>query len=164
MDIKNVVHKSIINSQKKLRQFELSNVDDDDNNNSMSQNGCFAVNINGKANGNEDKPLIDELQVTAVDKSFQGSQKKERGSSDTSSNLLNFSSFSNQVSRHDEKSSKYTNIKEGKKAVYTPLEKQVVEIKEKFNDVLLFVECGYKYRFFGEDAQVFYCVFFLTYG
>lgn len=37
---------------------------------------------------------------------------------------------------------------------YTPLEKQVVEIKEKNPDVLLFVECGYKYRFFGEDAEV----------
>ena len=39
-------------------------------------------------------------------------------------------------------------------AKYTPLEKQVVEIKEKNPDVLLFVECGYKYRFFGEDAEV----------
>ena len=37
---------------------------------------------------------------------------------------------------------------------YTPLEKQVVEIKEKNPGVLLFVECGYKYRFFGEDAEV----------
>ena len=37
---------------------------------------------------------------------------------------------------------------------YTPLEKQVMDIKEKNPDVLLFVECGYKYRFFGEDAEV----------
>ncbi|KAF8008565.1 hypothetical protein BT93_K2284 [Corymbia citriodora subsp. variegata] len=37
---------------------------------------------------------------------------------------------------------------------YTPLEQQVVELKEKYPDVLLMVEVGYKYRFFGEDAEV----------
>ena len=36
----------------------------------------------------------------------------------------------------------------------TPLEKQFVDIKAKHSDALLFVECGYKYRFFGDDAQV----------
>ena len=44
---------------------------------------------------------------------------------------------------------------------YTPLEKQVVEIKEKNPGVLLFVECGYKYRFFGEDAEVIKIFFFM---
>ncbi|XP_030463441.2 DNA mismatch repair protein MSH3 [Syzygium oleosum] len=37
---------------------------------------------------------------------------------------------------------------------YTPLEQQVVELKERYPDVLLMVEVGYKYRFFGEDAEV----------
>ena len=36
---------------------------------------------------------------------------------------------------------------------YTPLEQQFVAIKRQHPDVLLFVECGYKYRFFGEDAK-----------
>ncbi|CAI9092199.1 OLC1v1027385C1 [Oldenlandia corymbosa var. corymbosa] len=36
---------------------------------------------------------------------------------------------------------------------YTPLEEQVVELKAKYPDVLLMVEVGYKYRFFGEDAE-----------
>ena len=36
---------------------------------------------------------------------------------------------------------------------YTPLEQQFVAIKCQHPDVLLFVECGYKYRFFGEDAK-----------
>ena len=40
------------------------------------------------------------------------------------------------------------------KLKYTPLEQQFMEIKEKHPDCLLFVECGYKYRFFGEDAEV----------
>lgn len=37
---------------------------------------------------------------------------------------------------------------------YTPLEQQVVAIKAQHPDAVLFVECGYKYRFFGEDAEV----------
>ena len=37
---------------------------------------------------------------------------------------------------------------------YTPLEQQVVAIKAQHPDAILFVECGYKYRFFGEDAEI----------
>ncbi|KAH9324117.1 hypothetical protein KI387_004295, partial [Taxus chinensis] len=37
---------------------------------------------------------------------------------------------------------------------YTPLEEQVVELKAKYKDVLLMIEVGYKYRFFGDDAEV----------
>lgn len=36
---------------------------------------------------------------------------------------------------------------------YTPLEQQFMAIKAEHSDCLLFVECGYKYRFFGEDAK-----------
>ncbi|KAJ2448617.1 Mismatch repair protein msh3, partial [Coemansia sp. RSA 2337] len=37
---------------------------------------------------------------------------------------------------------------------YTPLEIQVLEAKERHPDILLAVEVGYKYRFFGEDARI----------
>ncbi|KAL0738972.1 hypothetical protein Bca4012_015182 [Brassica carinata] len=37
---------------------------------------------------------------------------------------------------------------------YTPLEQQVVELKGKHPDVILMVEVGYRYRFFGEDAEI----------
>uniref|UniRef100_W5KL83 DNA mismatch repair protein n=1 Tax=Astyanax mexicanus TaxID=7994 RepID=W5KL83_ASTMX len=40
------------------------------------------------------------------------------------------------------------------KSIYTPLEQQYMEIKEQYKDTLLCVECGYKYRFFGEDAEI----------
>ncbi|XP_069379604.1 DNA mismatch repair protein Msh3 isoform X3 [Paralichthys olivaceus] len=40
------------------------------------------------------------------------------------------------------------------KSAYTPLEQQVTELKEQHKDALLAVECGYKYRFFGEDAEI----------
>ncbi|KAI8808731.1 DNA mismatch repair protein msh3 [Cladochytrium replicatum] len=36
----------------------------------------------------------------------------------------------------------------------TPLEQQVVEIRSENKDVLLVVEVGYKFRFFGEDAEI----------
>lgn len=36
---------------------------------------------------------------------------------------------------------------------FTPLEHQVVELKAKYPDVLLMIEVGYKYRFFGQDAE-----------
>lgn len=40
------------------------------------------------------------------------------------------------------------------KEKYTPLEEQVVELKAKYKDVLLMIEVGYKYRFFGHDAEI----------
>ncbi|ORX47693.1 hypothetical protein DM01DRAFT_1310070 [Hesseltinella vesiculosa] len=36
---------------------------------------------------------------------------------------------------------------------YTPLEQQVVDLKKKHPGVLLAIEVGYKYRFFGDDAK-----------
>ncbi|KAI3815809.1 hypothetical protein L1987_15491 [Smallanthus sonchifolius] len=36
---------------------------------------------------------------------------------------------------------------------YTPLEQQVVDLKSKHKDVLLMIEVGYKFRFFGKDAE-----------
>ena len=40
------------------------------------------------------------------------------------------------------------------KLKYTPLEQQYIDINKKYPDALLLVECGYKYRFFGDDAEV----------
>ncbi|CAL9062055.1 unnamed protein product [Musa banksii] len=37
---------------------------------------------------------------------------------------------------------------------YTPLEQQVLDLKTKYPDVLLMIEVGYKYRFFGDDAEI----------
>ncbi|XP_078252687.1 DNA mismatch repair protein Msh3 [Rhinoraja longicauda] len=40
------------------------------------------------------------------------------------------------------------------KSAYTPLELQFLEIKKQHRDAVLCVECGYKYRFFGDDAEI----------
>ncbi|KAL5214875.1 hypothetical protein ABZP36_004027 [Zizania latifolia] len=37
---------------------------------------------------------------------------------------------------------------------YTPLEQQVVDLKARHPDILLMVEVGYRFRFFGEDAAI----------
>ena len=42
------------------------------------------------------------------------------------------------------------------KSSYTPLELQFLQVRAQYPDVILFVECGYRYRFFGEDAEVIF--------
>lgn len=56
-----------------------------------------------------------------------------------------------------------TSVNKRTKTKYTPLEQQFIELKEKYPDTLLFVECGYKYRFFGEDAEVSYILYMYMY-
>ncbi|NWR87061.1 MSH3 protein, partial [Furnarius figulus] len=47
-----------------------------------------------------------------------------------------------------------TNLNRRTKSIYTPLELQFMEMKKQYKDAVLCVECGYKYRFFGEDAEI----------
>ncbi|KAL7146352.1 hypothetical protein ABFS83_06G034900 [Erythranthe nasuta] len=49
--------------------------------------------------------------------------------------------------------SRISNFTQASNPKYTPLEQQVVELKARYPDVLLMIEVGYKYRFFGEDAE-----------
>jgi DNA mismatch repair protein MSH3 len=54
----------------------------------------------------------------------------------------------------DTKATRATTTKGKKGPKLTPLEQQVVHIKQKYPDTILVVEVGYKFRFFGEDARV----------
>lgn len=56
----------------------------------------------------------------------------------------------------DKFSSPSTGAATGRKSQvkHTPLEQQYIAIKERYHDAVLLVECGYKYRFFGHDAEV----------
>ncbi|NXD83542.1 MSH3 protein, partial [Halcyon senegalensis] len=47
-----------------------------------------------------------------------------------------------------------TTLNRRTKSIYTPLELQFMEMKKQYKDAVLCVECGYKYRFFGEDAEI----------
>ncbi|NXI92655.1 MSH3 protein, partial [Psophia crepitans] len=57
-------------------------------------------------------------------------------------------SYENAVNTSD------TNLNKRTKSIYTPLELQFIEMKKQYKDAVLCVECGYKYRFFGEDAEI----------
>lgn len=53
-----------------------------------------------------------------------------------------------------QKASDYKPFNKRSKSVYTPLELQYIDVKQQHKDAVLCVECGYKYRFFGEDAEI----------
>ena len=36
----------------------------------------------------------------------------------------------------------------------TTFQFQIIELKQKYPKLLLFIECGYRYRFFGKDAEI----------
>nr|XP_058916636.1 DNA mismatch repair protein Msh3 isoform X5 [Kogia breviceps] len=83
--------------------------------------------------------------VSSEDSKSQTSQKDKTLSHFGSSH----SSYENLQKTSDSKpSNKRT------KNIYTPLELQYLEMKQQQKDAILCVECGYKYRFFGEDAEI----------
>jgi MutS domain I len=59
-----------------------------------------------------------------------------------------------QLSSSSSSSSSIQPANKRSKTTYTPLEQQVVLLKEKYPDFILMVECGYRLRFFGIDAEV----------
>ncbi|KAF9115554.1 Mismatch repair protein msh3 [Mortierella sp. AM989] len=59
-----------------------------------------------------------------------------------------------QSSKTNTVSSRLVSSQKPTKRTLTPLEKQFVEIKDQYPDVILCIEVGYKFRFFGEDAEI----------
>ncbi|XP_030832222.1 DNA mismatch repair protein Msh3 [Strongylocentrotus purpuratus] len=80
-------------------------------------------------------------KLTALKNKFS----RHSGSSTISSPRVSSTGFSDNVS------GKTSRVK---KSQYTPLEQQFMKIKESYTDTVLLVECGYRYRFFGEDAEI----------
>ncbi|XP_055968438.1 DNA mismatch repair protein Msh3 [Sorex fumeus] len=70
--------------------------------------------------------------------------------------LLDLSQFESAQSSHEnlQKTCDPKPPNKRTKSVYTPLELQYMEMKQQQKDAILCVECGYKYRFFGEDAEI----------
>ncbi|KAG0003387.1 Mismatch repair protein msh3 [Entomortierella chlamydospora] len=56
--------------------------------------------------------------------------------------------------KSDAASSRPVSSQKVAKSTLTPLEKQFVEIKDQYPDAILCIEVGYKFRFFGEDAEI----------
>lgn len=97
------------------------------------------IALSGESDGDDD-----QQQTQKNNKRNKNTAKKEGETSTTPSSV--------NVLR-----SKFSTGSSAKKSQlkYTPLEQQYVTIKEHYPDVVLLVECGYKYRFFGQDAEVF---------
>ncbi|KAL6091975.1 hypothetical protein STEG23_028182 [Scotinomys teguina] len=53
-----------------------------------------------------------------------------------------------------QKASDCKSLNKRSRSAYTPLELQYLDVKRQHRDAVLCVECGYKYRFFGEDAEI----------
>ncbi|XP_014113725.1 PREDICTED: DNA mismatch repair protein Msh3 [Pseudopodoces humilis] len=67
----------------------------------------------------------------------------------------NLSQFSASLKSYENsQKSSDTSLNRRTKSIYTPLELQFIEMKKKYKDAILCVECGYKYRFFGQDAEI----------
>ncbi|XP_066568011.1 DNA mismatch repair protein Msh3 isoform X2 [Amia ocellicauda] len=113
---------------------------------------------NGGTGGNDMSPLgrspdesrEEEEEEAACEKSPVNKAKKQDRQG------FNLSQFANASSGGASKKTQLEVSVPNKrtKSIYTPLELQFLEIKQKHKDALLCVECGYKYRFFGEDAEI----------
>lgn len=100
---------------------------------------------------------VTSMDVDEVESSPETSQKNDKngvGSRLDSFKNTNNSSISQSSSVVGPSSFKAAPLRPLPGMKLTPLEQQVADIKNKQPDVLLFVECGYKYRFFGNDAEI----------
>lgn len=73
-------------------------------------------------------------------------------------NLAKHNQFSSTVSKvfgvHPSSNPSQCEAGNAKPSKFTPLEQQVVDIRKEYPNTILIVECGYRMRFFGEDAVV----------
>lgn len=68
--------------------------------------------------------------------------------------LSKFSSDKDRANKESARKAERSKKAKALTAKYTPLELQYMDLRDKYKDAVLFVECGYKYRFFGKDAKV----------
>uniref|UniRef100_A0A6I8R7P3 DNA mismatch repair protein MSH3 n=1 Tax=Xenopus tropicalis TaxID=8364 RepID=A0A6I8R7P3_XENTR len=110
----------------------------------------------GQSNSNAVFENIPEcLQPWSSFKDFAGKQEitPENGGSHSSFGLENVKGRSSSL-KNSENPGEMKMPCRRTKSIYTPLEEQYMEIKSHHTDAILCVECGYKYRFFGEDAEI----------
>jgi hypothetical protein len=88
--------------------------------------------------------------------SFIQSEKKDykEYNFDVMPNTEREMTFVNQINKVFGKPKSDTAISSFVQSNYTPLEKQVVALKAANTGSILMVECGYRFRFFGDDAVV----------
>lgn len=93
--------------------------------------------------------------TSSASKSSGNNSKKNVGSAKSASKSKTAAAFLGKFSAaQTSPTSTASGVNRKTKTKYTPLEQQYMEIKEQQPDAVLLVECGYKYRFFGTDAEV----------
>ncbi|GFY80121.1 DNA mismatch repair protein Msh3 [Trichonephila inaurata madagascariensis] len=107
----------------KLQAFKLKNI----NRNKSCESSCGMDCENISQDINPKVPISQEQQETTT-------QELSKAEMNTSENFK-------------------LNDTADKNLKYTALEKQYLELRSKYPDALLLIECGYKYRFFGKDAE-----------
>ncbi|TSM85999.1 DNA mismatch repair protein Msh3 [Bagarius yarrelli] len=108
---------------------------------------CQQVKMEGSGDEKPDNTLKDQVKMVEETEEELGHQSKQ---------MINFGQFAKTggVSGSKRSPPDPAGLNRRTKSVYTPLEQQYMEIKEQYKDTILCVECGYKYRFFGEDAEI----------
>ncbi|XP_076352753.1 DNA mismatch repair protein Msh3-like [Tachypleus tridentatus] len=93
-------------------------------------------------------------QTVMMEQDFNSLNDNKNNSENLNFCLKESGSF-NQIKKVSERENKFEEPRPGckKKTKFTPLEEQYMEIKQQNPDAILLVECGYKYRFFDEDAK-----------
>ncbi|XP_013390152.1 DNA mismatch repair protein Msh3-like [Lingula anatina] len=100
-----------------------------------------------KSDGEGTNALSFENSLNLVSSDGEGSQQSDK--------LTLQNTFKSGVKGgHGDRSKDGATVNQRSKSQYTPLELQFMEIKSKHPHTVLFVECGYKYRFFGDDAEI----------
>ncbi|WBW72667.1 MutS protein-like protein 3 [Schizosaccharomyces osmophilus] len=112
------------------------------NENSSSEDESLAEihpNVVNASKGGEDDDIDEEVPLIKLQKRNIQEQEDSNGS---------FTKTTKKRSRNR------SSLEPKEKDVYTPLERQYIELRKKYKDCILAIEVGYKYRFFGEDAKV----------
>ncbi|KAK3732903.1 hypothetical protein QZH41_012683, partial [Actinostola sp. cb2023] len=125
----------------KLKTFEMGSkyFDSKDTNNETKQD-------EKKTEKDTDDCIIIDDEMESSTSNFDVSCFSRKTSTDLPS--------TNAQSKEKSPTSSVKTTNQRTKSQYTPLELQFIDIKAKYNDAVLFVECGYKYKFFGEDAEI----------
>jgi hypothetical protein len=79
-------------------------------------------------------------------------QNHAAGSSSNFQNVVFYNERKDEDDWQHHENTELPDLPTSKKINFTPLETQIVNIRRQYPDCLLMVECGYRMRFFGQDA------------
>ncbi|KAM9997894.1 hypothetical protein ACTFIY_007556 [Dictyostelium cf. discoideum] len=98
------------------------------------------------------KLLKAHLEIQSKEEAKRLQQQTQANGGDGGGQIKGSDDEDEEVKKPSKGGSKASAKKKG--PAYTPLEQQYIAIKKENPDTVLMVECGYKYKFFGEDAEV----------